>query len=212
MNGFDFTGAPVPVRIDLAAGLARVWDVMAAPGASWTGEERVAIAAAAREAFDGEDADPGILPPIAVRAAGRLHSDPASIGAATVDQFRNEGLDDARYVELIGVVARLAAADGVMRALGLPPAPLPTASEGSPTGEINHTARRGPAHVPMVGGASIPQALSLVPAESAAQEELHGPLYMTYEGMADLAFTRGLDRTRMELVAARTSAINECFY
>ncbi len=45
-----------------------------------------------------------------------------------------------------------------------------------------------------------------------AQQHLHGPIYLTYEEMADLDFRRGLHRSQMELVAARTSAINECFY
>jgi hypothetical protein len=30
--------------------------------------------------------------------------------------------------------------------------------------------------------------------------------------MQDLEFVRGLSRPQMELVAARTSALNECFY
>jgi hypothetical protein len=64
----------------------------------------------------------------------------------------------------------------------------------------------------MVGGASITQALSLVDAESVAQEDMHGPLYLTYEGMAEFDYVAGLSRAQMELVAARTSAINECFY
>ena len=59
---------------------------------------------------------------------------------------------------------------------------------------------------------SITNALSLVPAESAAQADIHGPLYMSYEQMADYAFERELNRAQMELVAARVSAINECFY
>ena len=64
----------------------------------------------------------------------------------------------------------------------------------------------------MVGPTSIIQALSLVPAESAAQREIHGPLYMSYEQMADYGFRRTLDRAQMELIAARVSAVNECFY
>jgi hypothetical protein len=64
----------------------------------------------------------------------------------------------------------------------------------------------------MVGGSSIVQALSLVPAESAAQEDLHGALYLTYEAMAEPVHRSGLNRVQMELVAARTSAVNECFY
>jgi len=63
-----------------------------------------------------------------------------------------------------------------------------------------------------LGGASITQALSLVPAENAALEQLHGHLYLTFGEMSDPAVSKGLSRSQMELVAARTSAHNECFY
>lgn len=64
----------------------------------------------------------------------------------------------------------------------------------------------------MVGTASITQALSLVPAENAALERYHGPMYLTFDEMADPGIERALTRPQMELVAARTSAVNECFY
>ena len=92
------------------------------------------------------------------------------------------------------------------------PEALPEPAPGEPTGDTDSRASPGPAWVPMVGGASIVGALSLVPREMAAQEELHGPLYLTYEEMADMGFRRGLDRRQLELVAGRTSAVNECFY
>jgi hypothetical protein len=61
---------------------------------------------------------------------------------------------------------------------------------------------------------SIPFSLDLVPAEGWALMEIHGPLYMTPDEMGDPQFNRspGLHRPQMELVAARTSLINECFY
>ena len=116
------------------------------------------------------------------------------------------------YVELVGVVSRLSAVDTFHLALGIPLEPLPEPEPGEPSQMEEPLARHGAAWVPMVGGASITQALSLVDAESTAQEDLHGPLYLTYEEMAELDFVRGLNRAQMELVAARTSAINECFY
>ena len=59
---------------------------------------------------------------------------------------------------------------------------------------------------------SIVNALALVPAEAAAQEDLHGPLYLTYEEMQGRPFERALTRTQMEIVAVCTSLLNECFY
>jgi len=51
-----------------------------------------------------------------------------------------------------------------------------------------------------------------VPAEMEAQRDIHGPLYLSYEQMGLANFQRGLHRSQMELVAATTSALNECFY
>ena len=117
-----------------------------------------------------------------------------------------------RYVEIVGITSRLAAVDTFHVGLGVGLEPLPDPEPGDPSNAEEPSARPGAAWVPMVGGASITQALSLVDAESVAQEDLHGPLYLTYEGMAEYDYVGGLSRAQMELVAARTSAINECFY
>lgn len=144
-------------------------------------------------------------------AAERVAAAPALIRRVWVDQI-TAAIGVPQYVELVGVVARLASIDSFHAALGLPLEPLPEPQPGDPSGEVNERARSGPAWVPMEGGASIVYALSLVPEAMAAQEDMHGPMYLTYEGMAEVDFVRGLTRAQMELVAARTSAINECFY
>jgi len=167
----------------------------------------VAIAAAARS----EGADVSALPDAAVEAAVRIYRHPASPTRQWVDTISGT-LGMARYVELVGVVARLAAVDGFHRALGLALEPLPEPAGGDPTGEIDDRATVGAAWVPMVGGSSIVGALSIVPPEAAAQEQLHGPMYLTYPQMGDVDFQRGLHRSQIELVAARASAVNECFY
>lgn len=64
--------------------------------------------------------------------------------------------------------------------------------------------------VPTVGAIGPPSALSAVPAEAAAQEALHGVLYLSYADMADQRAERGLTRAQMELVAARVSWLNDC--
>jgi len=202
---FDFAASPVPVRDDIVDEFRREWERLRNPGPTWTGSERVAIAAAAR----GGSADG--VPGDAVRCADQIYRAPASLTREWVADA-SEALDVEHYVELVGVVARLAAVDFFHRSLGLPPEPLPEPLGGDSTGDIDDLARPGKAWVPMVGGASIVGALSIVPTEMQAQEQLHGPIYLTYEGMGDLDFRRGLHRSQMELVAARTSAINECFY
>ena len=113
---------------------------------------------------------------------------------------------------MAGVVARLAAVDTVNRALGLDEMALPDPEPGEPTGSVDSTVSKRGSWVPTSGGASIVFALSAVPAEMKAQEIMSGPLYMTYEEMADPALPGVITRAQKELVAARTSAINECFY
>ena len=202
---FDFASSPVPVRSEISDEFRCEWGRLADPGSTWTGSERVSIAAAARGESDGE------VPAAAAAAAERIYREPTSTNREWVESMA-DALGTTRYVELVGVVTRLAAVDFFHRSLGIPLEPLPEAQPGDATGEIDDRARVGKGWVPMVGGASIAGALSIVPPEMEAQRLLHGPIYLTYEGMADLDFRRGLYRTQMELVASRTSALNECFY
>lgn len=61
----------------------------------------------------------------------------------------------------------------------------------------------------------IERALSLVPADIEVLKAVAGPLYMEYRNVSDHSYTepdRALDRPQTELVAARVSVINECFY
>ncbi|NIR35295.1 MAG: hypothetical protein GWN79_03150 [Actinobacteria bacterium] len=67
--------------------------------------------------------------------------------------------------------------------------------------------------VPTVGRASAPSSLSAVPAEVDAMFDVAGVLYLTLVEMGDLTRVRDdLHRTQMELTAARTSWLNDCFY
>ncbi len=202
---------PIPIRPEIPAVFTREWSRLAAAGSYWRGRQRIEIAAAARDARAGSRARESSLPPVAVEAASLLGATPARASRSWVESTVAD-LGSGPYVEIVGVVSRAAAVDTFHRAIGspLPRGPEPVA--GDPTGIDDLAARSGPAWVPMVGGASIVGALSAVPSEAEAQEDMHGPLYLTYEQMQDLEFVRGLSRPQMELVAARTSALNECFY
>ncbi len=206
VNEVHFSEYSVAIRPDLLAGLRSLWSNLAAPGTWWSGAQRVAIAAAAR----GGSAEG--IPPAAAGAARTIYSDITSTSRRWVEDVLAAGLTMPAFVEVIGVVSRLAAVDEFSRALGRPLEPLPDSLPGAPSGVDPPPIRPGRSWVPMIGGMSITGALSLVPAEARAQEEIHGPLYMTYAQMADQGFERELTRPQMELVAGRVSAINECFY
>lgn len=139
------------------------------------------------------------------------------------------GLDAARYMELVGVTTLLAGLDHFARALGIPPLPLSAPLPGEPSRHRPAGARPGTAWVPMIdpgdaagpeadlyGGAgfvpNIVRALSLVPDEVRALRRATEAHYVPVAQIPDPTVRRALDRTQMELVAARVSALNECFY
>jgi hypothetical protein len=55
-------------------------------------------------------------------------------------------------------------------------------------------------------------AVSLVPDAFEGMEEFHNSLYLSPQEMMMEEAPRLLSRPQIELVAARTSAVNECFY
>ena len=210
---FDFVGSPVAnnVRSDLRQAFRRDWDRLALPGTWWNGFERVTIAAEVRSARYGTDQPDHPLPQPAQEAARVIGAQPATVRRPWVKKVAEE-IGYPQYIEITGIASRLAAIDTVHDGVGAEHEPLPEPEPGEPSRNEEPLARLGAAWVPMVGGASITQALSLVDLESVAQENLHGPLYLSYEGMAKMDYVAGLSRAQMELVAARTSALNECFY
>lgn len=211
---FDFGESPLSVRNDLVVAFRAVWDRLANAGTWWTGAERVAIAAAGRAAYQHQpitEESPLVRP--ALDAAELLGRQPAAVTEELIDAWAAAGLDTNRYVELIGVVAQVTMVDTFHRAMGLELEPLPEPVPGAPSREMPvDPARKTRAWVPMVGPPTIPTSLSAVPAEMAALEALHGPAYLSYEEMGDPAIEKALSRAQMELVAGRTSAINECFF
>ena len=59
---------------------------------------------------------------------------------------------------------------------------------------------------------NIVRALSLVPGEVRALRKSSDSHYVSVAQIGDPTVRRSLDRMQMELVAARVSALNECFY
>ena len=123
-----------------------------------------------------------------------------------------DGLTSEAYVEVIGIVGRVSAVDSLMFGIGAQPQPFPIPAEGEPTRMMADGAAMNGALAPTVGPPGAPSALSAVPAEVDAMFELHGVLYLSLEEMGDPAIEKTLTRAQMELIAARTSLLNDCFY
>jgi hypothetical protein len=209
---FDSVQAISGIRSEIPEAFRREWSFLAAPGTWWSGPERVAIAAEARRAMAGK-------PPEAELPAGRVDVvrsvavDSPLITADWVADLPERGIDLPAYAEVVGIVARLSSVDMFHKALGLALEPLPLGQPGQPS----HTPPPsdlvvGGSYVPMVREVSIPRTISLVPPETHAWIALSDVLYMPMAQMGDPDYRRALHRTQIELVAARTSQVNECFY
>ena len=145
----------LPLRPPLAGEIETAWDRLAGPGTWWTGAERLAIVAEARQAencalcrrrkealspytIDGSHDGLGALPPPVVEAIHRLGTDAGRIkekwlGALFAGEYGEPALDETGYVEIVSVVAIVTALDTFDLALGRPRRALPEAVDGTPT-------------------------------------------------------------------------------
>ncbi len=244
----SFDGACAPVREDIVAAHALFWERLAGPGSWWTGAERIAIAAETRAARDcrlcvarkqavspnavsGTHDRPAdvcaVLPAAAVEAVHRITTDAARLSGSFVDSLAREGVDDARYVELLGIVVSVTSIDFVCRGVGAVLHPLPDPRAGEPSRYRPRQARPGPGFVPTIPSGdlgpderdlwrgttgNVIRAMSLVPDAVRDLALLGAAHYVPSDQVTDVTVARTLSRPQMELVAGRVSALNECFY
>jgi len=184
------------------------WGALGEAGTWLDGRQRLAVVQAARELAAAIPAEPRSIEDVARLVAGHA----STITADTVDAIEAAGIDRSTFVEIVGIASRVAAIDTFDRGIGRSPRELPDTVGGNPSREPVNDARRRAGWVPTVGAIGPPTALSSVRREAADQEALHSVLYLSYGGMADLDADRGLHRTQMELIAARVSLLNDCFF
>lgn len=211
MVPFDPQTLPYAVPDAIVDTFRRDWTRLSAPGSHSTGAERVMIAAETRRAWSGE-APSHELPAATLEAVRRITTSASTIRREWVEHLVSSGLPEAGYVETIGIVARTVAVDTFHRALGAEVETLPAPQPGDPTGAVDPAARPSKGFVAMARGTSSWWATSLVPDAFEGMEEFHNSLYLSPQEMMMEEPPRLLSRPQIELVAARTSAVNECFY
>ena len=140
-----------------------------------------------------------------------------------------DGLEEGAYVELVGIVTLTAGIDFFCRALGIPPFELPEPVSGPATGYRPENLESGVAWVSILAPEdaagpeadlyeptdfipNIARALSQVPDHVRVLQLESKSHYVAIRDLRDMSVRRDLDRQQMELVAARVSAMNECFY
>ena len=230
---------PIPPRIRDAH--IRSWERLAAPGEWWSGAERVSIAVETRRAaalLDGQahhvaDRDAGLadLPEAAIFAIHKLIGDLPNVSREWYQELIDaEGMSDARYIELLGVLVHVWSVDEFHRALSLPLEPLPAPLAGEPTahrpvGLADHgswpptlaAADLAPSESDIYEGmpraANVLAAMSLHPDSVRWLNDLFEAHYLSWQDMSDYQTqARALSRPQLELMASRVSALNECFY
>ena len=211
------------------------WNKIAGPGDFFSGEERIEMVRATRDADDceltiarknaispfavtGEYAGDYLLDSNAVDVIRRIASDPGRLTKTWFAQVIANGLAPEEYVEVVSVVTTSIIIDTLHQALGLEQPLLPKANEGSPRKILNSEAIEIGAWVPVLDVPSqtadhglpkvpnIARSLGLVP--SALQ--LFFGTFSPHYSLSNIQSS--LSQDQAEFVASRVSAMNECFY
>lgn len=224
----------LPIRDDLAAAHGEIAARWSRPGTWWTGEQRTEIVRHVRAARDHRTDDGGALPPwvqpssidglidangplpaAAADAVWRITNHPGTLTEDWYQSIVDRGVDPLAYVELVGLVAQSNCVDRFADALELPrieldePADGPPGREGAPAAVRYHWVPTADIKMP-----NVIKALSAVPAENEALFILSDAQYVPMERVrGDVVSDRNsLTRPQIEVLAARTSKLNECFY
>lgn len=218
------------LRDDLVAAHHSLLARWSQPGSFWSGRQRLGLVEEVRRARDNEALPPWVepssidalrrsgelLPDAAIDAIWRLTNHP---GTLTVDWYHSvlaRGLGAGAYVELVAVVAQANCLDRFCDGLGMGRYALPDALAGDPVPAVAADASVRSHWVPTaeLPGPNVLKGLSMLPFENESRAIVMGAHYVSDVAViGDLRSGRGgLSRPQMELIAARTSTLNECFY
>ena len=191
-------------------------------------ERKAALSAAA---VHGRHDSNGVLSAPVVEMIHKISTDPGRLSKQWYEQLLVDGLEDTQYIETLGVVVRTVSIDSFCRGIGIAPHPLPTPVTGEPSRRRPPAARVDVAWVPMIPSGeetgpdadlyrgvrapNVIRALSLVPDEVRSSIYILLPAqYMQDRNVGDPTSDpgRAISRPQIELLAARVSALNQCFY
>lgn len=222
MNTPSFVYDNIDVREDIAGAHRQTWNALAQAGAFWSDVDRIEIAKQARAARTQRNElafnrtyPSSRLTAQALDATRKIAADAGKIDRAWASQLV-ASLGAGDYTELVSIVAAVSAIDAFCEALGRSHEPLPEPDGGSCHAGQAEGARDIGGYLPMVDpwtGPNVSRALSLVPS---ANELFMNNVRTMYGGNGggfnDMVWDGPLSRPQAELLAARVSSINECFY
>ena len=207
-------------RVDIAR------EARAARHCPYCRERKVALSP---HAVEGTHASVTDLPLSAIEVVHAVMLDASRLTRKWYEGQLAAGLSDGQYVEIIGTVVALVSIDQFCRGVGIQEHPLPSPVPGEPSGYRPRRAGPDEAWVPMVPAnnsgtpeadlwpadqtGNVIRAMSLVPDEVRTLCDLGAVHYLPNDRVSDpTASQGGLTRPQIELIAAKVSVINECFY
>lgn len=166
------------------------------------------------EAITDGHASRDLLSDAAIEVIHRIVNDPGRLTRCWADA-QIAALGDAVYAELVAMTAIIVAIDVCARSLGAPPPDLIEPIDGVPARVRPDDLGDVGAWIPMTEQkvmANVSRALSLVPRTNMTWRLLVNESYSRGPQMLALTWERALSRPQIELVAARVSQLNQCFY
>ena len=177
----------------------------------------------------GEHEHLNALSPLVVDVVHRLVTDSGRLTESWVQEKISEGLAEEEYVEIIGIVATQIGLDTLNRGIGVAFSPMLQAQAGQPSrrrpaGAVKDLAWVATLSVDSIedddpqifakhGAVNIHRAISLVPREAINFFDLDVELYLKDHEIRDFENEyRAISHAQIELIAARTSALNGCYY
>jgi len=177
------------------------------------------------------DAAAGLLSAAVIDAVHRIRTDSARLTGSWVTELINDDFSYGHYVEMVSVIVTLTSIDSFHQVLGVPLEALPAPEAGEPSRYLPPGAAIDVAWVPMIYPENLTEAdsdiyfgaprmgnviraLSLVPDAVRDLHSVSSSQYVPTPQVMDMSASGSLRLTRpqIELVAARTSALNDCFY
>jgi len=150
----------------------------------------------------------------AVDVVHRVATDPGRLTKSWA-QDRIAELGSATYTELVGVTAIATVIDRFDEAMGAEQSPLPAPEAGTPARIVPDDVGDVGAWVPQSVGptkANVSRTLSGVPVTNATWRSLVDSHYSRGAEFMSPTWDRALSRPQVELVAAKVTALSECFY
>ena len=219
---FNYGDSGFEVRNAIINAHRESWKAISNAGSFWSGEDRVQIAKQARSArlqrreLPFNRSHPACtLSNDALEATHTIAADAHKIDKGWADSLIAK-LGSGAYIEIASVVATVSAIDAFSEALGIDHEEFPASQPGEPDGNHNPNVADIGAYVPMIDpwtGPNVARAFSLVPAANQLFFSNVQQMYASQGGgFSEMVWNGPLTRPQAELLAARVSSANECFY